>query len=213
MILASLTREQGINTTAIALSLLLHSILFVQLTGPVINSQAQAPNFSTKISLNLIPQAEQPPQLVKADIALPKPEPELKPVSKPEAIPRAVEEIAAFIPEQAVATKVDEQVQHGQQDNAAPIRKHYLNNLLTHIEGHKYYPQSARNRGVNGSIEVSFELLDNGEINALTAVGGPMVLRNAAKQAIENALPFPVPPEEVNCPLQVSYAMQFQLND
>ncbi|MDH5711504.1 MAG: TonB family protein [Gammaproteobacteria bacterium] len=209
----SLTTEQGVNTVAIAVSVLLHSILFVQLTDPDINSQAQAPNFSTKISLNLMPPQDLLPQLVKADIPTPKPELKQKPVVKPDVVSKAVEVAAAVVPEQAVASKVAEEVQHGHLDDAAPIRKHYLNNLLTHIEGHKYYPQSARNRGINGSIEVSFELLSNGEISDLKAVGGPMVLRNAAKQAIESALPFPVPPEEVNCPLQVSYAMQFQLNN
>ena len=214
MMLAMLTRDQGINTTAIVVSVSLHLILFVQLTDYAVSSQAQAPNFSTKISLNLMPAQKQPSQLVKADIPppMPKTKPKPKPVSKPQVKPEIIKEVAAIIPEQAVASKVDEQIQRGQADDAAPIRKHYLNNLLTYIEGHKYYPQSARKRGINGSIDVSFELLNNGEINGLKASGGPMVLRKAAEQAIANALPFPVPPAEVNCPLQVSYAMQFQLD-
>lgn len=207
---AMVTREQGINTTAIAVSVLLHLILFVQLTDYAASSQAQAPNFSTKISLNLMPPQKQPSQLVKADIPPPMPKP--KPVSKPQVKPEIIKQVAAVIPEQAVASKVDEQIQRGQADDSAPIRKHYLNNLLTYIEGHKYYPQSARKRGIKGSIDVSFELLNNGEINGLKASGGPMVLRKAAEQAIANALPFPIPPAEVNCPLQVSYAMQFQLD-
>ncbi|MCK5263365.1 MAG: hypothetical protein KAJ92_06735, partial [Gammaproteobacteria bacterium] len=69
------TREQGINTTAIAVSVLLHLILFVQLTDYAASSQAQAPNFSTKISLNLMPPQKQPSQLVKADIPPPMPKP------------------------------------------------------------------------------------------------------------------------------------------
>jgi protein TonB len=212
MMFAKVTREQGINTTAIVVSVLLHLILFVQLTDYAASSQAQAPNFSTKISLNLMPPVKQPAQLIKADIPPPKPVLKPKPISKPQTKPKVVEEIAAVIPEQAVASKVAEQIQRGQADVSAPIRKHYLNNLLTYIEGHKYYPQSARKRGINGSIDVSFELLNNGEINGLKASGGPMVLRKAAEQAVANALPFPVPPAEVNCPLQVSYDMQFQLD-
>jgi len=212
MILTQVTTEQSINTSAIVISVLLHLIFFVQLTDYAASSQAQAPNFSTKISLNLLPPAKQPPQLVKADIPPPKPVKKSKPVSKPQAKPEIIKEVAAVIPEQAAASKQAEQVQHGQQDVSAPIRKNYLNNLLTYIEGHKYYPQSARKRGINGSIEVSFELLNNGEINDLKASGGPMVLRKAAEQAIAKALPFPIPPAEVNCPLQVSYAMQFQLD-
>ena len=216
MMPAMLTRDQGVNTIAIVVSVLLHSILFLQLTDYAASSQAQAPNFSTKISLNLMPAQKQPAQLIKAEIPpppLPKPKPKPKPISTPQAQPEIIKQVAAIIPELAVASKVAEQVQRGQVDDAAPIRKHYLNNLLTYIEGHKYYPQSARKRGINGSIDVSFELLHNGEINDLKASGGPMILRRAAEQAIANALPFPLPPDEVNCPLQVSYAMQFQLNE
>ena len=212
MMLNNVTADQGINMSAIAISVLLHLILFVQLTDTVMSSQAQAPNFSTRISLNLMQPAKQPPQLVKADMPPPEPAHKPKAESKPTKKPEVIKTESPVIPELAVASKVAEQIQRGQVNDAAPIRKHYLNNLLTYIEGHKYYPQSARSRGIKGSIDVTFELLNNGGINNLKASGGPLILRKAAEQAIASALPFPVPPTEVNCPLQVSYAMQFQLN-
>lgn len=205
MMIDTLTSEQGINRSAIAVSVLLHLILFVQLADTTMNSQAQAPNFSTRISLNFLQPVKQAVQTL---------EPVLKAnsVSKSQLKKEITKEIPTVNPELAVASKTSEEIQRGQNKDAAPIKKHYLNNLLTHIEGHKYYPQSARNRGIKGSIDVSFELLNNGEISDLKATGGPMILRKAAEQAIASALPFPVPPTEVNCPLQVSYAMQFQLN-
>lgn len=212
MMLNNVTADQGINMGAIAVSVLLHLILFVQLTDTAMSSQAQAPNFSTRISLNLMQPVKQPPQLVKADMPPPEPVRKPKAESKLKKKPEVIKTESPVIPELAVASKVAEQVQRGQAHDAAPIRKHYLSNLLTHIEGHKYYPQSARNRGIKGSIEVSFELLNNGEISDLKASGGPMILRKAAEQAIASALPFPTPPSEVNCPLQVSYAMLFELN-
>lgn len=212
MMLSNVTADQGINMGAIAVSVLLHLILFVQLTDTAMSSQAQAPNFSTRISLNLMQPVKQPPQLVKADMPPPKPVHKPKSKSKPKKKPEVIKTESPVIPELAAASNVAEQIQHGQINDAAPIRKHYLNNLLTYIEGHKYYPQSARNRGIKGSIEVSFELLNNGEISDLKASGGPLILRKAAEQAIASALPFPTPPSEVNCPLQVSYAMLFELN-
>ncbi|MDH5612994.1 MAG: energy transducer TonB [Gammaproteobacteria bacterium] len=214
--LKNITGEQRINLTAISVSVLLHVVLFIQLTDTAMSNQAQAPNFSTRISLNLMPPAIQPAQLVKADMPPPepvrKPKPKPKPESKPQLKPEIVKPESPVIPELATANKVSEQIQRGQINEAAPIKQHYLNNLLTYIEGHKYYPQSARSRGIKGSIDVTFELLNNGEISDLKATGGPMILRKAAEQAIASALPFPVPPSEVNCPLQVSYAMQFELN-
>ena len=216
MIFKKVTGEQGISVTAIAVSVLLHLILFVQLTDTSLSSQAQAPNFSTKVSLNLLPPPKQPPQLVKADVPPPEPVRKPEPVPKPKPVPKPepeiIEEVSAVIPEQAVASKVTQQIQHGQVNDSALIKNHYLNNLLTYIEGHKSYQKSARKRGINGIIEVSFELLNNGEINDLKSSGGPMILRKATEQAIVSALPFPLPPAEVNCPLQVSYVMQFQLN-
>ena len=205
MMIDTLTSEQGINKSAIAVSVVLHLILFVQFTDSTMNSQAQAPNFSTRISLNFL-------QPVKQAVQTLEPVLKAKSVSKSQLKKEITKDVPTVNPELAVASKMSEEIQRGQLKDAAPIKKHYLNNLLTHIEGHKYYPQSARNRGIKGNIDVSFELLNNGEISDLKATGGPMILRKAAEQAIASALPFPVPPTEVNCPLQVSYAMQFQLN-
>lgn len=209
--------EQRDNIIAITLSLLLHLALFVQFSDSANSSQAQAPQLSTRVSLNLMPPPQQPPQPVEAEQPKPKPKPKPEPKIEPRAKekpPEKVKEIKPepeVVPEQAAATKVDEEIQRGPGKEAAPARKEYLNTLLTHIEGHKYYPHSARRRGIEGSIEISFELLSNGSINDLKASGGPLILRKAAEQAVTKALPFKVPPPEVNCPLYVSYVMQFEL--
>lgn len=209
--------EQRDNIIAITLSLILHLTLFVQFSDNANSSQAQAPQLSTRVSLNLMPPPQQPPQPVEAEQPKPKPKPKPEPKIEPrkkEKPPEKIEEIKPVpevVPEQAAATKVDEQIQRGPGKEAAPIRKKYLNTLLTYIEGYKFYPRSARSRGIEGSIEISFELLSNGTINDLKASGGPLVLRKAAEQAVTKALPFETPPPEVNCPIYVSYVMQFEL--
>lgn len=207
--------EQRDNIIAITLSLLLHLTLFVQFSDNANSSQAQAPQLSTRVSLNLMPPPQQPPQTVEAEQPKPKPKPEpkIEPKSK-EKPPEKVKEIKPepeVVPEQAVATKVAEQIQRETGKDNAPIKKEYLKNLLTHIEGHKYYPSSARRRGMEANIEVSFELLSNGTLRDLKTSGGPLVLRKAAEQAITKALPFEIPPPELNCPLYMSYIMQFEL--
>ena len=46
-------------------------------------------------------------------------------------------------------------------------QKVYMQQLLAHIENRKYYPRSARSRGIEGSVLVSFELLADGNIKLL----------------------------------------------
>lgn len=206
--------EHRDSIIAVTVSLLLHTILFVQLSDNA--NSTQAPELSTRVSLNLMPPPQQPPQPVEAEQPKPKPKPKLEPKTEPKAKekPEKVEEIKPepeVVPEQAVATKVAEQIQRGPRKDNASIKKEYLKNLLTHIEGHKYYPSSARRRGMEGNIEVSFELLRDGTISELKTSGGPKILRKAAEQAITKALPFEIPPPELNCPLYMSYIMQFEL--
>ncbi len=210
--------ERRDTIIAVTISLLLHLIFFLQLSANANSSQAQAPQLSTRVSLNLMPPPQQPPQLVQPEQPKPKPKPKPRPKTESktkEKPPEKVEEIKPepeVVQEQAVATKVSEQIQRETGKNNAPIKKEYLKNLLTHIEGHKYYPSSARRRGMEANIEVSFQLLSNGNLRDLNTSGGPLILRKAAEQAITKALPFKVPPSEVNCPIYVSYVMQFELH-
>jgi len=197
--------DKQIRNATLLFSMLLHAALFVQFNNMAMSSQAQAPKIETRISLNLLPP--------------PKPKPvtptEQRPVKpKPLAKKRVLKKKQQIIqPEyqQAVAPKLAKQVQREQPGKVVPARQRYLTRLLTHIEGYKYYPRTARLRGIEGSIRISFRLHDNGEISGLIASGGPLVLRRAATGAVNKALPLPVCPPEVSCPMQVSYAMQFQL--
>lgn len=215
--------EQRDNIMAIMLSLLLHLVVFVQFSDNANSSQAQAPQLSTRVSLNLLPPAQQPQQPVEAErpkyepVSRPKPKPipkqknELKPK---ERAPEKIEQLKPgpeVVPEQTAATKVEEKIHRGPDKDAALIRKTYLSKLLTYIEGHKYYPRTARRRGIEGNIEVTFELLCDGTISELKTSGGLKILRKSAEQSITKALPFETPPSEVDCPLQVSYIMQFEL--
>ena len=91
-------------------------------------------------------------------------------------------------------------------------RQQYLGILLSHIEEHKFYPRAARRRGLQGIIQVSFLLHQDGRISDLVVADGHAVLQTAAKEAVEAALPLPTPPAEVHCPLNVSYGMEFKLD-
>jgi len=208
-----MSKEGTIRLTALGVSLIVHAALFVQLSDASMHGQAQAPRIDSRISLNLLAPPEKTPPQEVAELIPPKPKPKRKPkpelrkkISRPKPKP-----VTPVVQEQAVAPKLAKAVQRHEGVDPAPIRQHYLTQLLTYIEGYKYYPHKARRRGMEGSIQVSFELLPNGNINGLVTSGGPLLLRRAAKGAVHKALPLPACPPELKCPMQVSYAMQFLL--
>ena len=113
--------------------------------------------------------------------------------------------------QQAVARKVAKEVKRDKKELSRQLRQSYLDYVLTHIEGHKYYPHAARLRNIEGNIQVSFVLQKDGSISGLSANGTSILLRRAAKGSVSRALPLPACPKDVECPIQVSYAMQFQI--
>ncbi len=87
----------------------------------------------------------------------------------------------------------------------------YLAQLLEHIDEHKFYPRSARRRGLEGRVEVSFRLLADGNIRDLRVSGGSRILRMAAEQALQRALPMPTPHSSMQLQQQVNFDMEYRL--
>jgi len=199
-------KDKQINFYTFIVSLLIHAALFIQFSNVAVSSsQAQAPVYDSRISLNLLPAVKQKQQKSVESKPLKPKKVAIKKIKKKDKITPAKHE-------QAVAPEIKKEVQRESLDDMLTIRQRYFSILLTHIEGHKYYPRSARQRGLEGSIQVSFRLLANGTITGLEASGGSLILRRAAKSSVTAALPLPHCPPEITCPMQVSYAMQFKLN-
>jgi protein TonB len=87
----------------------------------------------------------------------------------------------------------------------------YLARLLAHIDSHKFYPRAARRRGQEGDVHVMFYLLQDGGIRALEISGDNRQLCEAAKRAVQAALPLPQPPASINLHEQVTLSTQFRL--
>lgn len=118
--------------------------------------------------------------------------------------------------------KVEEQLvqaapqRQGQLSNNKPAlflneKKAYMQQLLAHIENKKFYPRSARSRGIEGDIQVSFELMADGSIRKLNVGGGHSVLLRATKQAVKNSIPLPLPPSELSVPRKIEFTIQYML--
>lgn len=145
-----------------------------------------------------------------------------RPVPKPEPLPPAkvadvgdTSELAERPEDDGENAEVDQanpsDEQGGGSQKAFEVRDHYLAQVLAHIESHKYYPPSARRRGVEGSVEVRFMLDAYGGITRLDVTGRSALLEEAARTAIQNAMPLPPAPSTDGFPLLVSYQMLFKL--
>lgn len=87
----------------------------------------------------------------------------------------------------------------------------YLSSVLARIESRKFYPESARRRGVEGQVRVCFTIDAEGLISRLETQGDHFMLENAATEAIRNALPLPSAPSSNGFPMTVRFEMLFKL--
>lgn len=65
--------------------------------------------------------------------------------------------------------------------------------VRNHLERFKYYPSSARRRGIIGEVEVAFELDAKGQAGMLKVLSasGYRILDDAALETVRRAQPFP----------------------
>ncbi len=72
--------------------------------------------------------------------------------------------------------------------------KENLEILRRHLEAHKFYPASARRRGIEGDVKVGFNLDKQGRADRISILtgSGHAVLDRAALKTVVEAQPFPV---------------------
>ena len=65
---------------------------------------------------------------------------------------------------------------------------------------------------MEGEIQVAFYLLRDGSISGLQIKGGSKLLRKAAKQAVQQSLSLPPPPESMRLQEQIRFGMVYRLD-
>jgi protein TonB len=225
-------RDSLIWGGAIALSLLIHLMLFVD-SGSKAGAEKPSPQHSTRVSFRSVAAPLTAPQeapqeevkkpeeeVVEAPAPPPKPKPKKKkkvaekvrqveppkPAPRPEPVPTTDVAQKPSLPSQQATGTVD--------DSALleKAKHEYLRRLMAHIESHKHYPRVARRRGIEGEVEVSFRLLQGGGVDNVV-VEGHRTLRKAVEDAITAAQPMPNPPAELALPLPISFSVLFSLRN
>jgi protein TonB len=224
--------------TAIVISLLVHGLLLWQQDTMLYRTdgeQVKQHGF-TRLSFRTLSKPVTPaitPQVIPEPTPI-QPEKQSEPVPKPKPV-RKIEKSAtphvtqqqrtpapappvhqAVVTQETTTPPVSESPPAmiepaGDSKAIAQARHNYLGDLAAHIESYKFYPRAARRRGIQGVIQVTFRLLENGSITDLEIKNGHKLLRSATEQALQKAQPLPRPPTTINTPLQISYGMEYLL--
>ena len=194
---------------AILLSLLLYSALFLQngATTGIESSIVTHSPLVTRLTFNQAAVPDAPP-VIKAQ----KP----KPVTAKKNKSVLIEKLEKNEVEQKHAASATPQPQ-GQEVNAASQgllklkREQYFQKLLSHIESFKFYPRAARKRFIEGGVKIAFTLNDDGRYLQLEIIGERNVLVNATRIALEEAVPLPVPADDINLSRKIEFTMAYSL--
>lgn len=199
---------------AILLSLLVHGMMFMQ-SGARMGAENAPEMQTTQVTrLNFNQSSKQPvmdePRLIKDPVISPVKKVEPKPVlakQKIEHNSRAVEQL------NSPPGVKGEQVSDSSDGLLQRERQQYLYELLSHIESHKFYPRAARRRYLEGKVNISFMLRDDGDYEQLMLEGEQSILVEAARNALQSAIPLPVPPEDIGLSRQIEFNMVYSLAD
>jgi protein TonB len=75
----------------------------------------------------------------------------------------------------------------------------YLEMVKLRIERHKSYPETAKNRQIEGQVTITFTITPEGDAGSVEVVktSGHRALDLAALRAVQDAAPFPKPPRRI----------------
>ncbi|MEL0586689.1 MAG: TonB family protein [Candidatus Thiodiazotropha sp. (ex. Lucinoma kazani)] len=213
---------------AVSVSILLHLMIVMEWSDKLITRSAIEEKKSSPLFVQLnfpqplpeiIPEIIQPAKPVIKQVVQPKPKPKPKLKPKPKPKKKKIKSVPKPVIEKVVKTEpVKEKLAKRQAPppRAQPqvnLRERFLAKLLARIEEKKYYPSIARRRNLEGDIKVSFKLECDGKVAQLAITGQHNLLRKAAGKAVDAAQPLPEIPSQIKCPMHISYAMAYTLDN
>ena len=89
-------------------------------------------------------------------------------------------------------------------------KNRFLAKIRQRINRHKSYPKIARRRGMQGSVNVRFTILPNGNIGAIS-LRGSKVFYSSARHAIQNSFPISTANIPFALPKTVTLTLRYQL--
>ena len=101
--------------------------------------------------------------------------------------------------------------------NAAELYRHYFKSIKEIIERNKEYPQIAKSRGLEGTVQMAFTLHKNGSVGEIMVnrSSGEKALDDGAILSIKKSSPFPPVPELLKnkAPLKMNVTIVYKLGE
>lgn len=155
-------------------------------------------------TIEKIKEAEPKPKQIKEKLKLIKKEPIAKSTPKPDTKPIPnLEPIAE--PTQKSTEHETKEIIAEQKDSVSPStnnipdidmseakRELFIANLIQRINSNKSYPNSARRRSIEGSVEVEFTVLANGNVKNIEIISGQNIFAESTIEAIKNSFPIKI---------------------
>ena len=93
---------------------------------------------------------------------------------------------------------------------SAAQKNQFLASIRAKINKHKSYPRIAKKRGMQGSVDVKFTILSNGNVGNIS-VKGPKVFHKSARKAVKSAFPINVKNAPVALPQSINIKLLYQI--
>ena len=158
------------------------------------------PEKKTEIKQEVIPEPIVPqvvPEPVKKEV---KKKPEVKKKVKKKTVQKKTAK-KKQIRQKASARKIE----------SSPAQKNqFLANIREKINKHKSYPRVAKKRGMQGTVDVRFTILSNGQVGNIV-VNGPKIFQNSARNAVESAFPINVKNAPISLPKSINIKLRYQI--
>ena len=128
-----------------------------------------------------------------------KPKPELKPIPElveKNLISETLEDEPASEPVKAEQTKNKKLPSKTNatinKDMTEAKKQIFLADLIKRINSNKSYPHTARRRSVEGTVEIEFMILADGNVKDIKIISGKKIFKKSATDAIRNSFPVKI---------------------
>ncbi len=124
---------------------------------------------------------------------------EESPQIKQVPIVKEIEEIYSPPPPQQIKPTLAPKVQNNTANIPSPkedlsqIKQAFLRGVRGEIYTHKRYPSVAKRRHIQGTVHVTFSILENGEITDIQTSGASRLLQKAARKSLIKSSPVSIP--------------------
>ena len=187
----------------------------------VINVTLVKPPVKKKVK-KVVKKVKKKPKPKPKPIVKPKPIPKPKPVVKKVIIPKPepIKKIEKVVVKKEIIVQKKEEVK-SEDDEARKVelaksmkaKRTYYDTIFEVIAQNKRYPKKARRYKQEGSIKVSFKVLSDGTITdlKLLTLAKYKSLNKAVKKLFKRLEKFPVPPDNLSFPLELSITINYKL--